>query len=137
MQVRDHAEELTRRGARVLVVSFADVRQLDGFSKHLKLPFDIASDPDHRAYKDYGLLVADFFDVWHPKVALKYAALMLKGRRPKFAPKSEDLSQLGGDFVIDGDGQIAYSFISRRADHRPDVKELVSAIDGLIKAGTR
>ncbi|MCP4601102.1 MAG: redoxin domain-containing protein [Proteobacteria bacterium] len=132
MQVRDHAEELTGRGARVLVVSFANVSQLADFQEYLKLPFEISSDPEHKAYQDYGLLDASFSTIWHPKVALKYAALMLKGRRPKFAPKSEDLSQLGGDFVIDSDGQIVYAFISQRADHRPDVSELVSAVDDLF-----
>jgi peroxiredoxin len=129
--VRDHSEEFFKRGAKVLVVSFAQISQLVDFKDYLKLPFDISSDPDHIAYRDYGLLEASFMNIWHPKVVIKYIALMMKGRRPKAAMKSEDLAQLGGDFVIDGNGKVAYAFTSTRADLRPDVSELIQAIDGL------
>jgi hypothetical protein len=43
-------------------------------------------------------------------------------RRP-----TQDTRQLGGDFVVDRRGRLAYAYRSARPDDRPPVEELIDA----------
>lgn len=130
MQVRDRFQEIAARGASVLVVSFAPVEALETYREHMRLPFPIAADPERCAYRDYGMLAGTGWQVWHPRVIWKYIVLAFHGLRPRLPAKGEDLSQLGGDFVIDGEGQIRLAHVSHRPDDRPDVSLLIDALPG-------
>ena len=127
MQKQFH--KFTKHNATILVISFAQTSELEGFKSYLNLSFEMASDPSHAAYESYGLKRATFFSIWHPKVIVKYATLLLKGRELQSSSGTVDLAQLGGDFVIDGNGKVLYAFTSDRADLRPSAKELLNALE--------
>ncbi len=128
MQVRDRWNEFERRGVRALVISFAPVELLEGYRKDLELPFLIASDPDRRAYRRYGLHRGSFWDIWGPRSLWAYLRLLARGRRLQRPFTDQDLSQLGGDFVINGDGLLRYEHVSRDPSDRPPVDELLDAL---------
>jgi hypothetical protein len=64
--------------------------------------------------------------VWGLKAVRAYGRLLRQGRR--LERPSGDTLQLGGDFVVDRDGRLAYAYRSRGPDDRPSVDDLVDAV---------
>lgn len=91
------------------------------------MAFTVSADPHYTAYNAYGLIRASLNKIWHPKVVAKYVKTALNGFKMKKPKPKEDLSQLGGDFIIDERGVIQYAYTSTRPDDRPDVTELLTA----------
>jgi len=112
----------------VLVVSFARIDVIEALRAHLGLPFPIAADPDRCAYRAYGLLRGSVWRVWHPRVLWRYVVLLIRGRKLRRPARGEDLSQLGGDFVIGPDGSLQLAYRSERPDDRPSIDEIIAAI---------
>ncbi len=129
--MRDRWAELAARDARALVISFAPPKRLAGYRAHLALPFPIAADVDRRAYAAYGLGRGSTLDVWHPRTLLRYLRLLAGGMKLARPAEHEDLSQLGGDFIVDDVGLLRYAHRSRRPDDRPPVAALLRALDEL------
>ena len=77
----------------------------------------------------YGLGRGPWWRVWGPATLRAYAGLVRRGARLE-RPK-EDTSQLGGDFVVDRDGRIAYAYRSRGPADRPPVDDVVAAVRAL------
>lgn len=128
MQVRDRFDEIAGLGVEVLTISFARRELLEAFRGELRLPFPVATDPKRVAYRRYGLLKGSMWAVWHPRVIWKYIVMVARGARLQRSGGKEDLSQLGGDFIVGGDGTILLAHRSRRPDDRPDVATLMSAM---------
>jgi hypothetical protein len=55
-----------------------------------------------------------------------YGRLLTLGRR--LERPTDDTLQLGGDFVIDREGRLSYTYKSRAPDDRPSVAELLEAV---------
>jgi peroxiredoxin len=125
--VRSRFADVSARGA-VLVISFASGDALESYRAHLDLPFPIAADPERKAYRSYGMLSGSRWEIWHPRVLWKYVVLILKGMKPELPQRGADLSQLGGDFVIDGKGKLRFAHRSFRPDDRPSVDVLLAAL---------
>jgi hypothetical protein len=53
---------------------------------------------------------------------------MLRGWRPQGPNKGDDVLQLGGDFIVDAAGRLAYAFRSAEPTHRPSARELLEQI---------
>lgn len=123
-----HLDELERRGAAVLVVSFGAPAALDDFRARMGLPFPIAGDLDRRAYRAYGMMQGSAWQIWHPRTLWRYARLRVGGTRLQRPAEGDDLSQLGGDFVIDADGVLRLCHASARPDDRPSLATLLAAL---------
>jgi peroxiredoxin len=126
--VQAQQDELDRLGARVLVVSFSKPEQLAPFRDRLALGFEVAADPSRSAYRAYGMLRGAFWDIWHPRVFLKYLRLTAQGMRLERPAEGDDLSQLGGDFVIDRDSNLRFVHVSSGPEDRPPVSLLLAAL---------
>ncbi len=129
--MNERLDEFERLGAKVIVVSFSEPDRLVGHRAFLDLRFPVASDVERTAYRDFGLLSGSFFQVWHPRVILRYLRLTIRGLRPRVPDRDSDLAQLGGDFVIGPDGAVLYAFTSIRPDLRPSVEDLLGALSAL------
>lgn len=127
--MRQRYEEIRAADGNVIAVGFGPVELLRGLHSELELPFPLLVDPDRRAYEAFGLTKGSFWSVYGPRTLLRYASLLLRGRRLR---KTEaDPYQLGGDFVIDGEGVIRYAHRSRDPADRPSVDELVFELTNL------
>jgi hypothetical protein len=72
--------------------------------------------------------------VWlDPRVWVRYAQLVLRGRRPE--PAHEDTLQLGGDALLDAEGRIAWIYRGRGPEDRPSVARIQAALNDLRARG--
>jgi peroxiredoxin len=92
-------------------------------------PFPVLVDEHRQAYRAWGLQRASFARVWlDPNVWRQYARLLTSGERLRGLGR--DPRQLGGDFIIDRDGRVAYARPQQR-DDRPPVGELITVAERL------
>ena len=128
-QLRQRYEEVKSAGGEVLMISSAPLEYLERYVRELRLPFVALSDTERKAYRAYGLKSASFFKVYSPSVLWGYVKMILGGERLR-KPVGDTL-QLGGDFVVDGEGVLRLVHPSRSADDRPPIDELVSLVKQL------
>lgn len=90
-------------------------------------PWPVAVDLQRTAYAAWGLRRAPWTRIWlDPAVWRQYAGLLARGHR--FRGSGRDPRQLGGDFVVGGDGRVTYSRPQQR-DDRPAAGALVRALE--------
>ena len=130
--MRDHLDAFAGHGLpahSIAAVTFAHPDLLAGHRAHLGLEFPILADPDRTLYSRFGLRRASLLRVYNPGTIRLYASLLRKGRRLR--RPTEDTRQLGGDFLIDADGRLAYGFWPTSPDDRPTVGQLLDALESL------
>jgi peroxiredoxin len=112
--------------AAVVLITFTRPRNLRGFRRRLGLTYPVLADEARAAYRAYGLGRGSWRRVWGVRTLRAYGRLLRAGRRPHLP--SEDTLQLGGDFVVDPDGRVAYAYRSAGPDDRPSVDDLITAL---------
>jgi len=113
-------------GAAVVLITFTRPRNLRGFRRRLALAYPVLADETRAVYRAYGLQRGSWWRVWGLKSVRAYGRLLRQGRR--LERPSGDTLQLGGDFVVDWDGRLAYAYRSRGPDDRPSVDDLLDAV---------
>jgi len=93
--------------------------------KETCITFDVLLDPDRAVYRAYELEESRWRS-WSPKTLLTYARLLLSGR--KWLPKEGDTSQMGGDFIIEPQGNIKLAYRSKEPADRPAVNHLLEIL---------
>lgn len=128
----NHVDQLR---IRVVVVAFAPLDSLRGYQHRQQLDdLLVLSDPDRHAYRAFGFGRGTVLRVWlDPRVWVRYAQLILGGRRPEAA--RDDTLQLGGDVLLDADGRVAWMFRSRGPEDRPSVARVQAALNDLRAGG--
>jgi AhpC/TSA antioxidant enzyme len=115
----------------VLVVTQARPAILIVFLRELPLPFPVVADPERVAYHAFGLERTSWAAMLRPGVILRYLQLIFRGWRPRKVREGEDVLQLGGDFVLDGEGRLTYAYRSAEPTDRPSVEALLQAMSDL------
>jgi peroxiredoxin len=120
-------DRLDALGAEVVFLAFDTPEAIRGnMVAGVELAYPVIADPERVAYRAWGLERAPWWKIWlDPKVWVQYARLLLGGER--IGEPGQDLLQLGGDFIVDAAGTIAYSRPQER-DDRPPVGELIRAL---------
>ena len=124
--MRHRYEEFRAAGAEVAAVSFAPSKALLPYARDLRIPFPLLSDPERGAYKAYGLRKGSFRTIFGPKTAWEYVKLISRGRL--FRGIQADPFQLGGDFVIDGQGIVRFAYRSEEPTDRPSTDRLLQTV---------
>jgi len=122
--VRDHLDELAP--SQVVVVTFTAAEQLRAYHDRLMLSFPILSDPDRVFYRAFELGRGSWRRIYSVGTLRMYARLLRRGRR--MHRPTEDTRQLGGDFIIDTHGRVAYVHNARGPDDRPSIETLIAAL---------
>lgn len=125
---------LERRGeiaaipASVLLIAYDEPSLLEAKMLHdLELPFPLALDSARTTYARWGLGRTNLFGAMlSPSLNWRYLRLLLAGER--FLGFAPDMFQLGGDFVVDGAGDIRFAHRMRGNGDRAAVSELVTAL---------
>jgi peroxiredoxin len=134
--VQQEYEEFRPLGAEVLVISQARPEQLAAFLRGQPLPFLLVADPERATYRAFGLGRTSWATVLRPGVVLRYLRLLFRGWRLRPASPSEDVLQLGGDFVLDGQGRLVYVYRSADPTDRPTIEALLQAVRQASSAPT-
>lgn len=121
--MRDHLSDFA--GSTIAAVTFAQWRDLAAHRSHLDLPFPLLADPQRQVYEQFGLGRASRRNIWNPGTLKLYTDLLRRGR--KLRRPTQDTRQLGGDFVLGGDGRLVAGFWPASPDDRPDVARLIEA----------
>ena len=130
-------EEIRRLGAGVLVVSQTRPELLAVFLREQPLRFPAVADPERVAYRAFGLERTSWMTMLHPGVVLRYLRFIFRGWRPQQARAGEDVLQLGGDFVLDGEGRLIYAYRSAEPTDRPSVEALLQAVEEALSPPTQ
>jgi AhpC/TSA antioxidant enzyme len=120
-------------GEVVLVVHDPPDRVRAGMLAELTIPWPVLVDLDRGAYRAWGLGRARLRQIWlSPALWARYARLLAGGERLRLLGR--DTLQLGGDFVVDPAGRIAYARPQRR-DDRPPLGVLLIALERAARSG--
>ena len=123
-----HYDEVRALGGEVLLVTQARPAVLAAHLHHAPLPFPAAADPTRQAYRAFGLERTTWQAMLRPGIILRYLKLVLRGWLPRLPHTKEDVLQLGGDFVLDADGRLAWARRSADPTDRPTVGQLLEAV---------
>jgi hypothetical protein len=112
----------------VVVVSQGKPQVLAHFEKRNGFPFPVLGDPDRVAYKAFGLERVGWLTFLLPWVLWGYLVRIVTGTIPKMPYLSEDVTQLGGNFLLDQTGKVLWSFRSGDPSRRPSVETMLKAV---------
>ena len=120
-------------GAQIAAVGMGTPEEAGSLQRKLKLPFDVLSDPDRKAYRAYGLERGSFWQVSGPGVWAAGAKALLRGG---IGIPRGDVFQLSGEFVVDSAGIVRLAHRPRNSADHAGVEELLSAIEGRAGQGS-
>jgi peroxiredoxin len=126
--VKERYAEFRQLGSEVLVISFAPPPLVAAYLAETPMPFQVVSDASGASYQALGLGRTSWGAMLRPGVLGRYLGHMFRGWMPRKTSKDEDIFQLGGDFVIDGQGRVVYAYRSAEPTDRPAVDELLAAV---------
>jgi hypothetical protein len=129
-EVHSLGDFLEQRGVQILVVSFTPPRLIEAFLAARSSKFPIVSDPRREAYRIFALGRTSALAFFKPRVLGKFVRQLWNGGRPRW-PVDRDVLQLGGDFLFDSAGRLAWSWPSRDATDRPATADIRAAVEAL------
>lgn len=112
----------------VVMITFTDPDNIAEYQRANSLPFPILLDPKRDTYRAYGLDRGSLRRVWGWRTAKSYIEILRRDGRGGLKRPTEDTFQLGGDFIIGADGDLAWGFWSEGPDDRPSVDDLIAEI---------
>lgn len=126
--MQERSNELEQLGAQVLLVAYDEQALLEAkLLKDLDLTFPILLDREKVTYGRWGMGRASVFQAMlSPKLNVRYAKLLMKGER--FLGFAPDMFQLGGDFVVDRSGKIAFEHVMRDNGDRAGLDVMIDAL---------
>jgi hypothetical protein len=111
---------------KVVVITFQTGTESSLYSREVNLPWPLLLDEKKEVYSAYGMLKADFLDIWGPRSWWSYLKEMARGNLPK---KSDgDIYQRGGDVLIDPTGMVRLHHVGKGPADRPSVESIIAFI---------
>ncbi len=121
-------EKFDQRGVAIVVVSFAEPERLVPYQRHHRWPFVLLADPDRSAYRTFDLHRLPWYRLLSPSTLKLYLKLLIEGRKIQNYGR-DDYYQAGGDFLVDCDGKVLFTYQSHDPSDRPPVSQLLAEID--------
>jgi hypothetical protein len=127
MQLQQNETEFKRRDVKVVVVTFEAGFLARAYIEDTGLSWPLLIDTNREIYKAYGMLEAGFLDIWGPGTLWAYLKEFAHGRLPV---KSEgDISQRGGDVLVDPGGIVRFHHVGKGPGGRPSAKFILAILD--------
>ena len=118
-------------GAEVAAIITTDAINAGRFARGMRLPYPVLSDAPRRAFAAFGLYETSIGDLAQPEVLLRAARQFARGNLPAVNPFSSSLTQLGGVFIVDGDGVVRLGHAATPVFTYPAIDACLSALDNL------
>lgn len=127
MQLQQHKSELDKRNVKVVIVTFEAGFLARAYIEDTGVGWSVLIDSTRELYKAYEMLEAAFWDIWGPRTWWAYFKELAHGHLPK---KSEgDISQRGGDVLIDPGGTVQFHHVGEGPGDRPSPKSILMTLD--------
>ncbi|MBW2254313.1 MAG: AhpC/TSA family protein [Deltaproteobacteria bacterium] len=118
---------------KVAVVTFEAGFLARAYVQETGLQWPLLVDTDRTLYHAYDMLNASFWDVWGPKTLWAYAKELLGGA--KLVKSDGDISQRGGDVLIDPESIVRLHHVGDGPADRPPVAKLLEVIEVIEASG--
>ena len=112
----------------LLAVSFSPPGRVAAYLNKYPLPISVVSDPELIGYRGFQLTRTSWQSFLRPTVIAGYLQNMWHGVVPTKPDPTDDLLQLGGDFVIDRNLRVLFSHPSSDATDRATPAEIIQAL---------
>ncbi len=124
--MRQHEAVLEGLAVAVLVVTFEAGFLARAYVEDTRLAWPLVVDESRVLYAAYGMLRGRAWDIWGPATWLAYARSLARGGALRRA--TGDVSQLGGDVLIDPDGIVRVHHVGSGPADRPSVESLLAVV---------
>lgn len=114
----------------MLIISFGTLPALQHWMRETCASFEVLLDPDRAVYQAYQLDRSRLRS-WSPRTLWTYVKLLAAGRKWISKDEGADISQLGGDFIVDAHGILRLAYRSYDPADRPAVDELLAVLKRL------
>jgi len=114
----------------VALITMGKPSEAAAFCRAQRLPYACLSDPARRSYRAFGLRRGGVAEVMGPAPAI--AALRAASKGHIMGRPVDDVYQLGGIFLVNTDGRIAYARYPRHAGDQPAAGELQQAATKVV-----
>lgn len=128
-QLCQHKEEFGKLNTRVLIVSFGTLPAVQAWLKETCPIFEVLLDREREVYKAYGL-ERSFWRSHTFRTIWMYALHRLSGN-PRHESYGDDTNQLGGDFIVDLNGNLRLEYRSHDPTDRPTAQSLLEYLHKL------
>lgn len=125
-QLRRRKDRFQKLGARVVLVGLGTPEETTDFKSRFDVPFDMIADPERKLFKAFDLKQASAGKLLSLNMAVKGVSAMLRGHR--IGMPRGDVRQLPGVFVIDGGGQLRYSYFAEGPADHPTPEALIEVL---------
>lgn len=129
--MQDRLGEIHGLGAQVVAVTQSKPEVLAAQLRLEPRPFLFLCDPERTAYRAFGLERGGWGMFFRPRVLAHYLRQIFRGWGPRRSNAGENVLQLGGDFILDGDGRVTFAHRSADPSDRPAVDELLRRLRAL------
>jgi hypothetical protein len=123
-QLCQRQAEFESRNTDVLLITFSSAGYAKVWSQEVCPRFPLLMDGDRALYRLYGL-ERSLTGPWSPRAFWRALELMRAGQR--WQGIRGDVTEQGGDIVVDPTGLVRYSYVSRDPSDRPSVDDLLAA----------
>lgn len=124
--MREHEAELTELGVSVAVVTFEAGFLARQYVEDSGLAWPLLIDEKRELYRGYGMHAASFWDIWGPKTWWAYLKAVLHGQ--KLQQSQGDISQRGGDVLIDPEGFVRLHHVGEGPADRPSLALILERV---------
>jgi len=124
MQLHQTQDLLTQHAITVWIIGFGNLQRLRKWHKKEGFRFPLLYDKNREVYKQYRL-EKSILRSWSVRNIWSYITAFFKGRR--IHGILGDPHQLGGDFLINKQGEVALAYYSQDPLDRPTLDEIITA----------
>jgi hypothetical protein len=124
-QVVAHHEQFQAANVQIATISFGTEYWAKVWLQETQSPFPFLVDKELKAYRAYSL-ESSVLRAWSPGNLLYYAKARWQGR--EMLGNRGDTHQLGGDFVVAGNGRLLLAHPSRDPVDRPSIGQLLQIV---------
>jgi hypothetical protein len=119
--------------ARLVIITFASAEKASRALQPWLCTFEVWVDPEREAYRAWGL-GRRWLGLLNLGTVRLYACAFMHGQG--WRPRQWDIGQLGGDAVLDANGQVRLWHAGRTPDDRPSIEALIRALNPEARSGT-
>ena len=127
---RDTSLELQALGCQVVMVAQGQRDSGVKWKKDFNLPFTLLIDRDMVFYRLFGLR-REVKLIWNLDIFTFYAAKVIEGRRDNMGYNSDDLTVMGGDFIVKQNGEVVFTHPQKGQFDRPKIADLLQCLTNL------